>query len=78
MAVFLFLVGFELKREVLKGELPDPKNIILPGIDAVGGMLAPAAIYVLFNSDDPVAVKGVLYGCNGYCSRSWSAYIIWK
>jgi NhaA family Na+:H+ antiporter len=58
MAVFFFLVGLELKREVVEGELSDPKNIILPGIGAVGGMLIPAAIYLAFNSHDPIATKG--------------------
>lgn len=58
MAIFFFLVGLELKREVVEGELSDPKNIILPGIGAVGGMLVPAAIYLAFNINDPVAVKG--------------------
>lgn len=58
MAVFFFLVGLELKREVVEGELSDPKNIILPGIGAVGGMVAPAAIYLLFNSSDPTAIDG--------------------
>jgi len=58
MAVFFFLVGLELKREVVEGELSDPKNIVLPAIGAVGGMLVPAAIYLFFNINDPVAVKG--------------------
>lgn len=58
MAVFFFLVGLELKREVLEGELADKRNIILPGIGAVGGMVIPALIYVFFNSGDPVAMKG--------------------
>ncbi len=58
MAVFFFLVGLELKREVLEGELSDPKNIVLPAIGAVGGMFIPAAIYLVFNINDPVAVKG--------------------
>lgn len=58
MAIFFFLVGLELKREVLEGELSDPKNIILPGIGAIGGMIVPATIYLLFNSGDPAAAKG--------------------
>src|SRR5690606_2955251 len=45
MAVFFFLVGLELKRELIEGELSDKRNIILPGIGAIGGMLAPALIY---------------------------------
>lgn len=58
MAIFFFLVGLELKREFLEGELADKRNIILPGLGAVGGMLIPALCYVLFNLDDPVALKG--------------------
>ncbi len=58
MAVFFFLVGLELKRELLEGELADKKNIILPGIGAVGGMIVPAMFYLYFNYNDPVAVKG--------------------
>lgn len=58
MAVFFFLVGLELKREVIEGVFVDKRNIILPGVGAIGGMLAPALIYFYFNADDPVAVKG--------------------
>lgn len=58
MAVFFFLVGLELKRELVEGELSDKNNIILPGVGAIGGMAIPAAIYVFFNLDDPVAMKG--------------------
>ncbi len=58
MAIFFFLIGLELKREMLEGELADKKNIILPGIGAVGGMLFPALIYILFNRNDPVALQG--------------------
>lgn len=58
MAVFFFLVGLELKRELLEGELADKKNIILPGVGAIGGMAVPALIYFYFNHADPVAVKG--------------------
>jgi NhaA family Na+:H+ antiporter len=58
MAVFFFLVGLELKRELLEGELSDKRNIILPGVGAIGGMLAPALIYLYFNRDDSVALQG--------------------
>jgi NhaA family Na+:H+ antiporter len=58
MAVFFFLVGLELKRELVDGELSDKKNIILPAVGAIGGMLFPALVYMYFNYDDPVAVKG--------------------
>jgi len=58
MAIFFFLVGLELKREWLEGELRDKRNIILPGVGAIGGMAVPALIYLYFNSADPVAAKG--------------------
>ncbi len=58
MAVFFFLVGLELKREMLEGELADRRNIILPGIGAVGGMLFPALIYLYFNNSDSIARDG--------------------
>lgn len=58
MAVFFFLIGLELKRELLEGELSDKRNIILPGLGAIGGMAVPAAFYLAFNYDNPEAVKG--------------------
>ena len=58
MAVFFFLVGLEIKREVLDGELSDPSRIALPAIAAVGGMLIPAMFFVYFNHGDPVAMTG--------------------
>lgn len=58
MAVFFFLVGLELKRELIEGELSDRRNIILPGVGAIGGMLVPALIYTYFNSADAMAMKG--------------------
>ena len=58
MAVFFYLIGLELKRELLEGELSDPANIILPGVGAIGGMLVPGLIYAYFNLQDDVAIKG--------------------
>ena len=58
MAVFFFLVGLELKRELIEGELSNRKNIILPGVGAIGGMLIPALIYTYFNAGDAMAMKG--------------------
>ena len=49
MAIFFFVVGLELKREIIGGELRNPKNAILPIIAAIGGMLLPALIYYFFN-----------------------------
>ena len=58
MAVFFFLVGLELKRELIEGELSNKRNIILPGVGAIGGMLVPALIYTYFNAGDAIAMKG--------------------
>ena len=58
MVVFFFLVGLELKREVLEGELSDPRKVVLPALGAVGGMLVPGLIYILVNLGDPVALRG--------------------
>lgn len=58
MAVFFFLIGLELKRELIEGELSDRKRIILPGVGAIGGMLVPVLIYTFFNLNDPSALKG--------------------
>ena len=58
MAVFFFLVGLELKREIVEGELSDIRQIILPGVGAVGGMVIPSLVYVLFNLGDSLALKG--------------------
>lgn len=58
MAIFFFLIGLELKRELLEGELSEPKDIILPVFAATGGMLVPALIYTSLNWNDPVALKG--------------------
>jgi Na+:H+ antiporter, NhaA family len=53
MAVFFFVVGLEIKRELVHGELRDPKKASLPAIAALGGMLVPAAIFMLLNRGGP-------------------------
>ncbi len=58
MAIFFFLVGLELKREVLIGELSNVKQIILPAGAAVGGMIFPAIVYLIFNYNQPEYWKG--------------------
>jgi NhaA family Na+:H+ antiporter len=58
MAVFFFLVGLEIKREILEGELSSFSQIVLPGMGALGGMIVPAAIYTWLNWADPVALDG--------------------
>ncbi|WP_046862565.1 Na+/H+ antiporter NhaA [Microvirga massiliensis] len=58
MAVFFLLVGLEIKREVLDGQLSTWPRRILPGVAALGGMLVPALIYVAFNRSDPATLRG--------------------
>lgn len=55
MVVFFFTVGLEIRREISHGELSTPKKAILPVVAALGGMLAPATIYALFNAGTAVA-----------------------
>lgn len=55
MAIFFLLVGLEIKREVVEGELSSPKKAILPIICAVGGAIIPALIYALLNRNTPTA-----------------------
>jgi NhaA family Na+:H+ antiporter len=58
MAVFFFLVGLEIKREVLEGEFSDPARLVIPAIAAVGGMAVPAMVYIAMNQGDPAALAG--------------------
>ncbi|RZV34693.1 MAG: Na+/H+ antiporter NhaA [Chromatiales bacterium] len=58
MAIFFFLIGLELKREFLEGELSRPANVSLPVIGAVGGIAVPVAIYVYINKGDAAALSG--------------------
>ena len=58
MAVFFFLIGLEIKREVVEGELSSFRQVILPGAGALGGMIVPAAIYSWINWNDAVAMDG--------------------
>ena len=58
MAVFFFLVGLEIKREVLAGELASVRQASLPAAAALGGMVVPALIYAALNHADTVALRG--------------------
>jgi NhaA family Na+:H+ antiporter len=58
MALFFFLIGLEVKREVLDGELRELSHIVLPGCAALGGFAVPAAIYAYINWNDSVALAG--------------------
>lgn len=55
MAVFFFVVGMEIKRELVVGELRDRRAVALPAMAALGGMIVPALIYLAFNSGGPGA-----------------------
>ena len=55
MAIFFFVVGLEIKRELVSGQLKDPKAAALPVIAAIGGMVFPAVVYVAFNSSGDAA-----------------------
>ncbi len=55
MAVFFFVVGLELKREFLVGELANPRNAVLPIVAAIGGMVVPALVYFVLNPSGPAA-----------------------
>lgn len=58
MAIFFFLIGLEIKREFMVGELSSPDRIVLPALGALGGMVVPAGIYTWLNWGDPGAMQG--------------------
>lgn len=58
MAVFFFLIGLEIKREFLEGELSSPSRLALPSLAALGGMVVPALIYAYINWDNPQNLNG--------------------
>ena len=58
MAIFFLMVGLEIKKEAIEGELRDIKRVTIPAMAAVGGMVVPALIYALFNWNSDVALRG--------------------
>ena len=58
MAIFFFLIGLELKRELLEGKLKNPRDVVLPGMAAVGGMAIPALVFAAFNWNSPETLSG--------------------
>ena len=58
MAIFFFLIGLEVKREFLEGQLSSLGQIALPGLAALGGMVVPALVFVAFNQGESFAMKG--------------------
>ena len=58
MAIFFFLVGLEVKREVMEGHLQSKDQIMLPAIAAIAGITVPALIYAAFNHEQPIGING--------------------
>ncbi|GLX85130.1 Na(+)/H(+) antiporter NhaA [Thalassotalea loyana] len=58
MAIFFFLVGLEVKREIIEGHLSSPEQIILPAVGAISGIAFPALCYVWFNWGNPESIVG--------------------
>ncbi len=58
MAIFFFMVGLEIKREAVEGELKDIRKVAVPAMAAIGGMLLPALVYSFFNWGNEAAMKG--------------------
>lgn len=75
MAVFFLLIGLEVKRELIEGALNTKEKAIFPAIAAVGGMIAPALVYTLFNFADPLAVKD---GLSPLLLISPSHWVSWR
>lgn len=63
MAIFFFQVGLELKRELLVGELSDPRQALLPALAAVGGVVVPALLYGGVNWSQPETLRGWAIPC---------------
>ena len=58
MAIFFLVIGLELKREMINGQLSTFSKVLLPGIAAIGGMAVPAIIYIIINKNNPLAMAG--------------------
>ena len=58
MAIFFFLIGLEVKREVMEGHLSSLKQVTLPAIAALGGMAIPALVFIAFNKGESFAMNG--------------------
>ena len=77
MAVFFLLVGLEIKREVLDGQLRGASRIVLPGIAALGGMIMPALIYVLINLGSPGSCAAGPFPPPPTSPSHWASWRCW-
>ena len=69
MVIFFMVVGLEIKREMVEGELNSPSKVILPAAAALGGMMIPALIFSLLNFGNDYAMRGWAIPCLLYTSR---------
>jgi len=58
MAIFFFMIGMEVKQEILVGQLSDPRQTILPLVAGMGGIVVPAGLYYLVAADNPITLQG--------------------
>lgn len=58
MTIFFFMVGLEIKKEIIQGELNSPSKIFLPAFAALGGMIVPALVFTLFNMNNEFSLRG--------------------
>jgi NhaA family Na+:H+ antiporter len=77
MAIFFLLVGLEIKRELIEGELSSLKNASLPIFAAIGGMVVPALIFIFLITEQNTKMDGNSYG-NRYCVFSRHYFMLGK
>ena len=79
MALFFLLIGLEVKREILQGQLSSRDQVVLPAVGAAGGFAVPAAIYAWINWDNPLTIDGwAIPRSHRYCLRTRRAYAAWR
>lgn len=77
MALFFLLIGLEVKRELLEGALSSVSKASLPTFAAIGGMVVPAAIYLLFNANDPVTQGAGRFRPRLISPLRWGSWHFW-
>jgi NhaA family Na+:H+ antiporter len=78
MALFFFLLGMEIKREVLVGDIREVDKLVPIGFAALGGMAAPAAVYYLFNRGPPYDSGWGDHHGDRHCVRRWHTGTAWQ